>query len=117
MPATITTLGQFTNAPAGSLTPQPFGNLISDSSRDFVGTALDGAETRSGLINAVFEVADTPGGATVEQSVLPTNVDGEGLVADSNGDLLGPTEFGASGFDYLAAGLLTPRYANGKHLV
>src|SRR5579863_3118272 len=99
MPATLITLAKFTGAPGLSTPAFVIGNLIADSSGDLFGTTLDGAETSSGLTDALFEIAKAPSGGYSPPSnlaVLPESIDAEGLVADANGDLFGTTFFGGA---------------------
>ena len=93
MSATLTTLVRFSLPPPS---PQPIlaGSLIADSNGDLFGTANNGASFGA---DTVFEIAKTATGyASAPTTLVSFNSDADpegGLIADSNGDLFGTTEF------------------------
>ena len=91
--STPTTLFSFNGDDGGG----PQGGLIADASGDLFGTTAFGSGSADGT---VFEIKRTAGGYDSTPTTLASfdDVDGKdpegSLVADSNGDLFGTTEFG-----------------------
>ena len=80
----------------------PMGSLIADANGDLFGTTAGGGANDDGT---VFEIAKTAAGyaSTPINLVSFNEADGDrpfaGLIADSNGDLFGTTEFGGANDD------------------
>ena len=96
---TLTTLVSFNGD--GDEGSAPVGSLIADSNGDLFGTTVEGGANDGGT---VFEIVKTPTGyASTPTTLVSFNTNDDlpqgGLIADSNGDLFGTTEFGgANGF-------------------
>ena len=113
MSATLTTLVSFDGADGLN----PFGSLIADANDNVFGTTAGGRANNEGT---VFEVAKTPGGYVSTATTLVSFNGDDGalpdgsLIADSNGDLFGATEFGSANNDGTVFEISKPstRYAS-----
>ena len=101
------TAGGYASTPAtlvsfdGADGSHPLAGLIADANGDLFGTTLAGGPGGASIVGTVFEIAKTPTGyASTPTTLVSFNrtdgVEPVGLIADSNGDLFGMTEFGGA---------------------